>query len=133
MTIEMKETKDVYRTGKIGSNRKEKSFFASMIGVAAVDGELRTIVDARFYGRSTIYCCVWISNSKTNFHVSGGGKAGGYGYHKMSAAFADALANAGIGNTGIDSVGDSAMESAIYAIMKELGYLSMTKVFTIQA
>lgn len=58
----------------------------------------RTIVDARFYmGRSSkassIYCSIWL---RGEVYTSGGGTAGGWGYHKKSAALASAIRSAGI-------------------------------------
>lgn len=65
----------------------------------------REIVDCRTYGAgSTVYCSIWIQNVKENkkptdwvySSTSGRGRAGGYGYHKESAAVADAIRSAGI-------------------------------------
>ena len=44
-------------------------------------------------------------------------------------AFSCALENALISNTGIDGIGNNAMENAIFAIMTELGYKGPTEVF----
>ena len=60
----------------------------------------RTIVDARLYmGRSksasAVYCSIWVRNSD-GYETSGKGTAGGYGYHKASAALASAISSAGI-------------------------------------
>ena len=66
--------------------------------LAKINGEMREIVTARAYvGRSrnasTVYASIWV-------HIgdcpSGKGSAGGGGYHKESAAFADAIRSAGI-------------------------------------
>lgn len=64
--------------------------------VAFVKGEIKTIITARFYmGRSassqTVFCCLWVNNI-----CSGRGQAGGWGYHKESAALASAITSAGI-------------------------------------
>lgn len=40
------------------------------------------------------YCCLWIHGE--NIWFSGKGQAGGYGYHKTSAAFQGALDSAGV-------------------------------------
>lgn len=109
-------------------------------------GELKTPVDVRWYmGRSSnasvVYCSLWIHDKK---HTSGYGIAGGYGYHKESAAMQEALASAGIKlygsayNTGekenfkkecyIDGVGDTAEDNAIKAIVKALGYKGNVKI-----
>ena len=69
----------------------------------------REIVDCRTYGSgSTVYCSIWIASVKQEKRpvdwiygsTSGKGSAGGYGYHKSSAAVADAIKSAGILLTG---------------------------------
>jgi len=66
--------------------------------LAKIKGEMREIVTARAYvGRprnaTTVYAAIWV-------HIgacpSGKGSAGGWGYHKESAAFEDAIQSAGI-------------------------------------
>ena len=69
----------------------------------------REIVDCRTYGAGvTVYCSVWVKWIKENKRpadwvygsTSGTGSAGGYGYHKSSAAVASAIRSAGIVLTG---------------------------------
>ena len=87
---------------------------------------LREIIIARCYmGRSanasTVYASVWINTSEV--HTSGKGKAGGYGYHKVSAAIGDAINSAGIAlDTDISGVGNSAILDALTAIANALGF-----------
>lgn len=62
-------------------------------------GQVTELVDARLYmGRSrqasTVYCSVWIYGA--GLYLSGRGTAGGYGYHKTSAALDSALAATGV-------------------------------------
>ena len=98
-------------------------------------------VDARFYmasGRnaSTVYCSIWVRTKCGKFY-SGHGKAGGYGYHKESAALSDAIKSAGIELYGdqynrakqqknkrahIDGCGETAMYDACNAIAYAAGY-----------
>lgn len=95
----------------------------------------RAIVTARLYwpGEVTCYASVWIYGNRgaVRSYGRGQGKAGGYGYHKPSAALADAISDAGITLHGdvygrektnarayISGVGDSAMESACEAIAR---------------
>lgn len=73
-------------------------------------GQLHTLADARLYmGRSSrssvVYCSVWLSNSGAvyametgaeSIDASGRGDAGGWGYHKQSAALGSALSAAGV-------------------------------------
>lgn len=59
---------------------------------------MREVLDAGFYmagGRNaqTVYCSIWVHTKDGKEH-SGHGKAGGGGYHKESAALADAIAYA---------------------------------------
>lgn len=79
------------------SNKKE--LVNQMQLVAYKSGQFDRVVDARFYmGRSsqssTVYCSVWIHGK--GFYTSGKGSAGGYGYHKESAALAASLESAGV-------------------------------------
>lgn len=109
-------------TGNIAKNRKEKHFFQQYSLVAITDEGLKEIVCARWYGAtSTVYCCLWVWGGK--FYTSGGGKAGGYGYHKGSADLQVALGDAGIHiSEDIGGRGDIGMENALTAIGVELGY-----------
>lgn len=88
-------------------------------------------VTARWYrsARSdshTVYCCIWVygkDNSKVGYR-SGSGKAAGYGYCKRSAAFAEALQNAGL-VTPFDSIygrGMYVVDDAIKGIGILLGF-----------
>lgn len=72
---------------------------------------------------STIYAACWI-----NFmSASGTGSANGYGYHKASAAAAEALRNCGITlNEPIDGRGESMIIEAIEAFAN---YLHLTKFY----
>lgn len=87
--------------------------------VVDLDGKLISPITVRCYmGRSSsasvVYASVWISGT---FHTSGHGKAGGYGYCKVSAAIDDAFRSAGVElNESISGVGTRAVESAIVAI-----------------
>lgn len=89
--------------------------------VVDLDGELISPITVRCYmGRSSsasvVYASVWIDRT---FHTSGHGRAGGYGYCKVSAAIDDAFRSAGVElNESISGVGTGAVESAIVAIGK---------------
>lgn len=94
------------------------------------------IVDCRIYGtKAANYACLWVHHGDT--HRSGSGKAGGWGYHRPSAAVQAAITNAGYGLYGspykeqdtpaaarqrcyIGGVGDIAVEAALMAIAKTL-------------
>ena len=78
------------------SGKKER--ISSYVVVGKRNGTLSSVVEARFYmgrsrGASVVYCSLWVQGDN---YCSGTGKAGGYGYHKESAALASAITNAGI-------------------------------------
>ena len=87
---------------------------------------LKEIITVRCYmGRSAsasvVYTSLWITTP--DYHGSGTGKAGGYGYHKASAAISEAIRSAGIElDEDISGVGDRAIEDALEAIAQALGF-----------
>ena len=87
---------------------------------------LKEIITVRCYmGRSAsasvVYASLWIT--APDYHGSGKGKAGGYGYHKESAAIAAAIESAGITlDTDISGVGDGAIKESLEAIASALGF-----------
>ncbi|MFN7318548.1 MAG: hypothetical protein ACK5S6_03455 [bacterium] len=110
-------------------------------GAVAIPPVFRELVDARLYmGRSksasTVYASIWVHSR--DFYTTGKGQAGGYGYCKRSAALDAAIRDADIGlfgnaytgkgepdftqPTSISGVGETAIESALYAIAEALGY-----------
>jgi hypothetical protein len=130
--------------GEVAKYRKEQHFhqeFAVLVSYQAgrVDYEpregenMKAIINAKIYSvpsrmyGSTAYACIWISDKargkREAVYISGGGKAGGCGYHKASAALAAAIDDAGVVlSQSISGVGDSAMREALGAIAKSLGY-----------
>jgi hypothetical protein len=80
----------------------------------------------RAYGTQAMnYCCLWVNDGKR--HASGSGSAGGYGYHRTSAAVNEAIRAAGIKlDKDIGGVGDSAIEEAAQAIAEYFGYKNFT-------
>ena len=89
-------------------------------------GTLSTPVVVRFLsgrsrGASVHYCNVFLSNDAT--HACGTGSAGGYGYHKDSAAMADALSRAGVrGVAELSGRGWNACEEYAAALAVALGF-----------
>lgn len=86
---------------------------------------------------SVVYAAIWAHGPSRSY--AGHGQAGGYGYHKESAAIDGAIESAGITLWGspylnrdeapdfkkrarIDGVGDSAIREALSAIARALGY-----------
>lgn len=118
----------------------EKETVDTMKLVARVNGRLQVVCDARFYmGRSsnasTVQCALWVHGAN-NYHTSGKGTAGGWGYHKLSSALGQAIRNADIKLYGcpyganpndtdreahIDGVGEDAMRGALLAIAMAAG------------
>ena len=91
------------------------------------DARFDNVVTARWHmGRSrsasVVYCTIWV-RAKDGRWFSGTGNAGGWGYHKTSAAFGAAVRNAGIGLTvSPGGHGDRSVEVAMHAIAKAAGY-----------
>lgn len=122
--------------------------------VTLYKGELKTVVRAECRMSSsrnagTVYASLWVSGPTKE--TSGHGSAGGWGYHKCSAAVSDAITCAGIELYGspyaykgvvsrmatmskqpepedlkkkcsIHGVGDAAIEAALMAIAIAAGY-----------
>ncbi len=77
---------------------------------------------------SVVYCSVWIRGN--GIEISGRGSAGGYGYHKESAALQDALASAGVVlEKSIDGCGDGSIRYAMIAIADAMGLGQYTRRF----
>lgn len=125
--------------GKIRENRKESAFmqeyaviFPHLQKQRRYSGDMPprafASITLRIYRTdSRAYACIWIHwpesapHAGDSVYVSGGGYAGGYGYHRASAAAAAAIRDAGINlSQSISGVGDSAIESALCAIARAL-------------
>lgn len=131
--------------GKNFGNEKELVSAYSVIG--KIRGEMCEVVVFRAYmGRSrsasTVYGSLWVSGD--NIYCAGHGSAGGWGYHKESAAMQEAINSAGIELYGspyrgaaydtpaarrkaersrcyIGGCGDSSMREAMEAIARAAG------------
>lgn len=112
----------------LDSFRRESSFWAEH---ALIDLDTsKAVATARFYGAgSTVYCVLWVSAWQHGFPAAGEtatcrgcGKAGGYGYHKPSAALQEAMQDAGFTlSSDIGGHGDSAMREAFEAMARLFG------------
>lgn len=105
----------------------KKETIKQMILITHKAGEFREPIIARWYmsrsgdGASPVYCSLWVHSSP--YYVSGRGKAGGYGYHKGSAAFQEACDSAGIElSQPVDGRGDEMVREALFAIGVALGF-----------
>jgi len=144
------------------SNEKETTDTYILIGKKPGQ-DFKELITCRCYmGRSSqasvVYASIWVHGGRVQLkkgaepveiYVSGKGSAGGYGYHKSSAAIDEAIRSAGIelygspyapGKTrtrrnggqeeaidykrqaSISGVGDSAIQDALYAIGEALHY-----------
>lgn len=79
-------------------NKELVSAFSLVVRLPS--GELREVVTARCYmGRSAsasvVHAVMWVRCADGHW-TSGSGHAGGYGYHKESAAIASAISSAGV-------------------------------------
>ena len=87
-----------------------------------------TVITIRCYmGRSrnasTVYASLWAHSRDGEIHLAGHGSAGGYGYHKESAAVNEAFHSAGVTMAApFDGCGDSTMAVAIEALARKLGW-----------
>ncbi len=131
MKIDIKNLTD---SSNVAKYRKEKGFYRQISMIDSRDGS--AIVQARWYwpgrdGASNCYCCVWIHGDDS--HGRGGGKAGGYGYHKESSALQEALNAAGVSmSEGIDGRGDQAMFAALESVARAV-VKGKRKIFRVMA
>lgn len=110
--------------GRNYSDEKEMTAAYIVIGIGSSRSDVKEVATARFHmGRSKtasrVYCSLWVHG-----RCSGHGWAGGYGYHKPSAALDSAIRSAGITLEGdeISGRGESAMLDALHAIGIAAGF-----------
>lgn len=98
--------------------RREAGFSNELSALDPATG--RAIVTARIYQPgTTAYCVLWVWGDKRQGYGRGLGKAGGYGYHKASAALSEAALDAGVKlSDAISGHGSGAMRDAVEAIAK---------------
>lgn len=104
--------------------RQEKHFYMGYKVVCIVNDEMIELVDVRLGATDNChYASVWLNvryydNDYYNTCGSarGAGKAGGYGYHRASAALDSALRRAGMHfSVGCSCMGESAMRDCLLA------------------
>jgi len=116
------------------SHRKEgKCYFSSMmlldLAAKPYNGtSAHAVIEARLYGTgSKNFAALWVhlpasKKYPDGLHTSGTGSAGGYGYHRPSAALAEAISNTGFTlSEDIGGRGESSMRDALLAIADALG------------
>ena len=87
-------------------------------------------IDLRLYStQNTAYACVWYGwdNGVVSDIANGSGKAGGWGYHRASAAVWEALKSSGIRVSDLSGTGQ--IVEALEMIAKELLGLTNFKIF----
>lgn len=117
-----------YSGNGISTNRKENNFcMAYQVIAPPVKGDTfnpvaRVIIECRFYcTNAASRCCIWIHSTDAAWR-SGGAMAGGYGYHRPSAALESALEKAGVKlSQPIRGRGESAMVATLLAIARTMG------------
>ena len=112
----------------------KKETITSRTLIAFKDDKFYELITARWYmGRSSssrlVQCSVWFHSALMEqshdqwTSCSGKARAGGGGYCKQSAAFEDAMRNAGIKcDAGISGRGMSVVEDALKALGKQQGF-----------
>lgn len=111
------------------SHRKEGKCFFSSYAIIEMSRErygchkrlVNASIELRLYGTGNQnFACLWVHSEPV--HTQGSGRAGGYGYHRPSAAAQEAIYNAGFElSDSISGVGDSAIEEALVAVAESLG------------
>jgi hypothetical protein len=86
---------------KPASQPNQPMIGAGSLVVVLPDGTMREVVTVRTYmgasrGASVVKACVWIKPPIRSGWPTGRGDARGWGYHKESAAIAEACRNAGV-------------------------------------
>lgn len=118
-------------------HRRENQFAGSITAFAVyADGKIIEAATLRTYNSSTKAtntACFWASMPNNTRYAHGSGHAGGWGYHRPSAAAQQAINNAGFHlSEEIDGRGESAMETAVKAIA-ELLHPDATQIFVYTA
>lgn len=115
------------------SQRKENAFYKQLTAVV-FNHETRTAFDcvtlrlyateARHYACVWVHTnCAWIKDGETvkSFDGNGSGYAGGWGYHRASAAAGEAIYKMGFDlSEDINGRGDQAIEEAAKAIAESI-------------
>ena len=103
----------------------EKETVNTMSYTCIVDGKIKEPIKlvwwmGRSRNASRVYCTIWLGHGE--IHAAGHGWAGGWGYHKESAAAHEAMNSAGVKLTKpFDGCGTRSIEVAVLAIAEHLG------------
>lgn len=111
------------KQGINGNYRKENHFDGSYMVVDMTNGNVK--IDLRLYStQNTSYACVWFGHNGDM--ANGSGKAGGWGYHRPSAAAFAAFYSAGVFISDFSGTGQ--IVEALEMLAAELG-LTNFKIF----
>lgn len=105
-------------------DREEKHFYTGYKVVTIVNDEMETLIDARLGATENChYSSIWLNTKYTDYdyyiqygNACASAKAGGWGYHRASAALDSAFHRAGMRfNVGCNGMGESAMRDCLLA------------------
>lgn len=119
------------------AHRKDNHFRKQITAIAInPDGRMYDAVTLRIYTTDAkTYACIWLASNCSwggaiDCWRNGSGSAGGYGYHRASAAASEAIYNAGITlSEDINGRGDLAMEEAVAAIARAMWVDETIKIY----
>jgi hypothetical protein len=104
--------------------QQEKHFYFGYKVVTIINDEMETLVDARLGATENChYSSIWLNTKYTDYDyyiqygdARASAKAGGWGYHRASAALDSAFHRAGMRfNVGCNGMGESAMRDCLLA------------------
>lgn len=102
--------------------RQEKHFYMGYKIVTIIDDKMETLIDARLGATDSChYASIWLNTEYTDYDyyneygdARASAKAGGWGYHRASAALNSAFHRAGMRfNVGCNGMGESAMRDCL--------------------
>lgn len=134
--------KDLNHAPKFNINhRKEKHFYKQITAVAInEDHRAYDAVILRLYATDAKhYACLWTHGNCSwdgcnDRWRNGSGSAGGYGYHRASAAAEEAITNAGITlDESIGGRGNGLMVEAVEAIARAIWPDESVKIYVTEA
>lgn len=107
-------------------NKEKAETFVFVAPVRSQTRKFAKAVEVRIYwsrNGQTAYAVVFAHNRDHTMHLNGHGKAGGYGYHKESAAACEAFSSAGIElERHFGGCGESPIIKAVEALARKLGW-----------
>ena len=122
------------------NHRKENHFYKQITAVAINDRSAYDAVILRLYSTDArCYACLWTHGNcswdgNADRWRNGSGTAGGYGYHRASAAAQEAIYNAGIElSEDIGGRGNEVMREAVEAIARAIWQDENVRIYITEA